>query len=165
MSKKKGNKIFLQKLCLLQLWLSGRANDLENNKFLKTDFFIIDVVKAWITQQHNYFRLWIFYRCIFWSFKDCFTFDISTKGVVINTFGQSPNIRNIFLLPNINSVCITQSCKPDGDFFLLHPYCWHHARSPIPQYNYWKRRHYKLLFLDSHLPWFAICLDLPLLRS
>lgn len=76
-------------------------------------------------------------------------YDISTKGVVTNT----PRICNIFLFPIINSVCavcITQSCKPDDEFvFLLHPYCWHHTRPPVPQNNYLKRRHCKLLFLHT----------------
>ena len=30
--------LLLQKLFVLQLWLSERTNDLDNNKFLKTDF-------------------------------------------------------------------------------------------------------------------------------
>ena len=73
--------------------------------------------------------------------------------VVTNTFGQSPRICNIFLFPNKNSVCavcITQNCKPDDEFlFLLNPYRWHHARPPVPQNNYSKRRHCKLLFLHT----------------
>ena len=80
--------------------------------------------------------------------------DISTKGVVINTFGQTPSICNIFLLPNINSVCavcITQNCKPDDEFlFLPNPYPLASCMSPhIPQYNYSNGRHCKLLFLHT----------------
>ena len=60
-------------LCCKFDWASERTNDLDNNKFLKTDFFINGVVKAWLTQQEIYFRLWFFYQCLCWSFKDCFT--------------------------------------------------------------------------------------------
>ena len=67
--------------------------------FFKLIFFINDVAKAWLTKQG------FFYLCIFWSIKDCFTFDISTEGVVTNTAGQRSRIRNIFLLQNINIAC------------------------------------------------------------
>ena len=105
---KKVNKIFLQKLFALQLWLNGRRiNDLDNNKFLKTDFFINDVVEAWLTQQEIYFRLWIFYRCICWSFKDCFTclWYFHERGCHKHFRTNSKHLQHIFVTEHKQCVC------------------------------------------------------------